>query len=80
MSCTVSSLDRDQKQGAWRTLMFACLVLLLSVPPVREFFELALPPEDLLLAAGAAAVVGGLAVEALAWFHARRFPTLSPRP
>lgn len=27
MSCTVSSLDRDQKQGAWRTLMFACLVL-----------------------------------------------------
>lgn len=27
MSCTVSSFDRDQRRGTWRTLMFACLVL-----------------------------------------------------
>jgi hypothetical protein len=27
MSCTVSSFDRDQWHGVWRTLVFACLVL-----------------------------------------------------
>ncbi|KUM31560.1 ATPase [Arthrobacter sp. EPSL27] len=63
----------DGKKLAVVLAMVASLVLLLSVPPVRDFFELALPPAYLLLAAGAAAVIGGLAVEGLAWVHARRF-------
>lgn len=63
----------DGKKLAVVLAMFAGLVLLLSVPPVRDFFELALPPADLLLAAGVSAVAGGLAVECLAWVHARRF-------
>ncbi|MEQ4521102.1 HAD-IC family P-type ATPase [Pseudarthrobacter sp. B907] len=54
--------------------MCAALVILLNLPLAQEFFILSWPPASLLLAALAAGLGGGLAIELLAWLHRRKFP------
>lgn len=54
--------------------MCGALVILLNLPLAQEFFILSLPPVGLLLAALAAGLGGGLAIELLAWLHGRKFP------
>ncbi|WP_261382557.1 HAD-IC family P-type ATPase [Arthrobacter sp. UKPF54-2] len=54
--------------------MCAALVILLNLPLAQEFFILSWPPTGLLLAALAAGIAGGLAIELLAWLHGRKFP------
>jgi cation-transporting ATPase E len=71
---SVVSRPLDEKKLAVLLAMCASLVFLLNLPLARDFFELALPPADLLWAAGVAALCGGLAVELLAWIHGRKFP------
>jgi cation-transporting ATPase E len=71
---SVVSRPLDGKKLAVLLAMCASLVFLLNLPLARDFFELALPPADLLWAAGVAALCGGQAVELLAWIHGRKFP------
>lgn len=70
----VVSRPLDLKRVGLVAAMCLGLVTLLNVPLAQEFFSLTWPPADLVLAALAAGTGGGLAVEALAWNHARRFP------
>ena len=70
----VVSRPLNAKKLAVVLTMFASLLILLNLPPAQDFFHLAWPPADLLRAAGAAAVCGGLAIELLARIHGRKFP------
>ncbi|WP_235500142.1 HAD-IC family P-type ATPase [Arthrobacter sp. Leaf69] len=70
----VVSRPLDVKKVAVVLAMCAMLLILITQPLVQDFFHLARPPADLLRAAGAAALGGGLAVELLAWIHGRMFP------
>lgn len=71
---SVVSRPLDAKKLAVLLAMCASLVILLNLPLAQDFFHLALPPPDMLWAAGIAAVGGGLAIELLALFHGRKFP------
>lgn len=52
--------------------MFVGLVLLFTVPPVKDFFRLDWPPPDLLAISVAVAVAGSLAIEGIGHFQRRR--------
>ena len=54
--------------------MCAALIVLLNLPLAQEFFIFSWPPAGLMLAALAAGIGGGLAIELLAWLHGRKFP------
>ncbi|HEY9355273.1 MAG TPA: HAD-IC family P-type ATPase [Arthrobacter sp.] len=58
--------------------MCAGLVLLMTVPILREFFMLEWPPPELSAAALGAAAVSILAVVALSRMHARQYPAEGP--
>lgn len=70
----VVSRPLDAKKLAVVLAMCTSLLLLLNLPLAQDFFHLVWPPPDLLRAAGAAALGGGLAIELLAWIHGRKFP------
>ena len=72
----VVSRPLDAKKLAVVLALLASLLILLNLPLAQDFFHLVWPPADLLRAAGAAAVCGGLAIELLAWIHGRKFPAL----
>ena len=54
------------------------LVLLMTVPILREFFMLEWPPTELSAVAIGAAAVGILGVLALSRYHTRRYPVVGP--
>jgi cation-transporting ATPase E len=60
----------------WRVLiigvMYAALTLVLTVPPLREFFDFTTLGQEHLTASVLVALTGGLAVELLFRFHRRR--------
>ncbi|WP_307466200.1 HAD hydrolase family protein [Pseudarthrobacter oxydans] len=70
----VVSRPFDTKKLVVLLAMCSILLILMNLPLAQDFFHLAWPPPDLLRAAGAAAVGGGLAIELLAWIHGRKFP------
>ena len=51
--------------------MYGGLVLLFTVPPVKDFFRLDWPPPDLLAASVMAAAAGSLAIEGAGYFQRR---------
>ena len=70
----MGSRPLDAKKLAVVLAMCASLLILIDLPLVQDFFHLVWPPADLLWAAGAAALGGGLAIELLAWIHGSKFP------
>ncbi|MDR7085141.1 cation-transporting ATPase E [Arthrobacter ginsengisoli] len=71
---SVVSRPLDAKKLAVLIAMCTALLVLLNLPLAQEFLKLTLPPADMLWAAGAAVVGGGLVLEVLAWVHGRKFP------
>lgn len=71
---TVVSRPLDAKKLSVVLAMCAILLILINLPLAEDFFHLARLPAELLQAAGAFALGGGLAIELLAWVHGRNFP------
>ncbi|HSN35868.1 MAG TPA: HAD-IC family P-type ATPase, partial [Arthrobacter sp.] len=70
----IVSRPLDPKKVAVVMAMGASLAILLNLPLVQDFFQLALPPAEMLWAAGLSVVAAGLALELLFRVHAKAFP------
>ena len=68
----------------WRILiigvMYAALALVLTVPPLRDFFDFTMPWQEHLAMTALIALIGCLAIELLYWAHRRHLNTDPPPP